>query len=122
MDTSGSEEMTESVHTDYGSDVTSIATVEDFQSAYSDLGGEIDENIVYPDLHEPPIPAFDIKMRMKRFAKSLTPISSRASSVTEEMLAAQEQVPSLLIQHLPSRLRFTLQQKIARAAHSPAVE
>jgi hypothetical protein len=29
---------------------------------------------------------------------------------------SQEQVPSLLIQHLPSRLRFTLQQKIARAA------
>jgi hypothetical protein len=30
---------------------------------------------------------------------------------------SQEQVPSLLIQHLPNRLRFTLQQKIARAAH-----
>jgi hypothetical protein len=29
---------------------------------------------------------------------------------------SQEQVPSLLIQHLPNRLRFTLQQKIARAA------
>jgi hypothetical protein len=31
---------------------------------------------------------------------------------------SQEQVPSLLIQHLPNRLRFTLQQKIARAAQS----
>jgi hypothetical protein len=30
---------------------------------------------------------------------------------------SQEQVPSLHIQHLPNRLRFTLQQKIARAAH-----
>ena len=50
MDTSGSEEMTESVHTDYGSDVTSIATVEEYQSAYSDLGGELDESIVYPDI------------------------------------------------------------------------
>jgi hypothetical protein len=29
---------------------------------------------------------------------------------------SQEQVPSLHIQHLPNRLRFTLQQKIARAA------
>jgi hypothetical protein len=29
---------------------------------------------------------------------------------------SQEQVPSLLIQHLPNRLRFTLQQKIAWAA------
>jgi hypothetical protein len=31
---------------------------------------------------------------------------------------SQEQVPSLHIQHLPNRLRFTLQQKIASAAHS----
>jgi hypothetical protein len=30
---------------------------------------------------------------------------------------SQEQVPSLHIQHLPNRLRFTLQQKIASAAH-----
>jgi hypothetical protein len=36
----GSEELTESVHTDYGSEVTSIATLEEFQSAYSDLGGK----------------------------------------------------------------------------------
>ena len=36
----GSEEQTESVHTDYGSEVTSIATLEEFQSAYSDLGGK----------------------------------------------------------------------------------
>merc|ERR1719229_816420 len=75
-DTSGSEELTESVHTDYGSDVTSVVSVEEFQSAYSDLGGEVEENVVYPDLHEPPPPAFDIKMRMKKKAKSLTPMSS----------------------------------------------
>jgi hypothetical protein len=110
MDTSGSEEMTESVHTDYGSDVTSIATVEEFQSAYSDLGGEIDENIVYPDLHEPPIPAFDIKMRMKRFAKSLTPISSRASSVTEEMLAAQEQYLTTILERTETNTMETLER------------
>jgi hypothetical protein len=34
---------------------------------------------------------------------------------------SQEQVPSLHIQHLPNRLRFTLQQKIARAAHRGSV-
>ena len=38
--------MTESVHTDYASDVTSLATVEEFQSAYSDLGGEVNSLIV----------------------------------------------------------------------------
>ena len=110
MDTSGSEEMTESVHTDYGSDVTSIATVEEFQSAYSDLGGELDENIVYPDLHEPPMPAFDIKMRLKKYAKSMTPISSRASSVTEEMLAAQEQYLTTILERTETNTMETLER------------
>jgi len=110
MDTSGSEEMTESVHTDYGSDVTSIATVEEFQSAYSDLGGEVDENIVYPDLHEPPLPAFDIKMRMKKSAKSMTPMSSRASSVTEEMLAAQEQFLTTILERTETNTKETLER------------
>jgi len=110
MDTSGSEEMTESVHTDYGSDVTSVATVEEFQSAYSDLAGEIDESIVYPDLHEPPLPAFDIKMRMKKHAKSLTPLSSRASSVTEEMLAAQEQYLTTILERTETNTKETLER------------
>jgi len=110
MDTSGSEELTESVHTDYASDVTSIATVEEFQSAYSDLGGELDENIVYPDLHDPPAPAFDIKMRMKKHAKSLTPISSRASSVTEEMLAAQEQYLTTILERTETNTMETLER------------
>merc|ERR550532_1407094 len=110
MDTSGSEEMTESVHTDYGSDVTSIATVEEFQSAYSDLAGEVDENIVYPDLHEPPMPAFDTKMRIKKKAKTLTPISSRASSVTEEMLAAQEQYLTTILERTETNTMETLER------------
>eukprot|EP00091_Calanus_sinicus_P019229 TRINITY_DN4736_c0_g1_i2.p1 TRINITY_DN4736_c0_g1~~TRINITY_DN4736_c0_g1_i2.p1 ORF type:complete len:711 (+),score=186.10 TRINITY_DN4736_c0_g1_i2:233-2365(+) len=109
-DTSGSEELTESVHTDYGSDVTSIATVEDFQSAYSDLGGEVEENIVYPDLHEPPMPAFDTKMRIKKKAKTLTPMSSRASSVTEEMLAAQEQYLTTILERTETNTMETLER------------
>jgi len=111
MDTSGSEEMTESVHTDYGSDVTSIATVEEYQSAYSDLGGELDESIVYPDIIEPPLPAFDIKTRMKKYAKSLTPISSRASSVTEDaMLAAQEQYLTTILERTETNTMETLER------------
>jgi len=109
-DTSGSEELTESVHTDYGSDVTSIATVEEFQSAYSDLGGEVEENIVYPDLHEPPLPAFDTKMRIKKKAKTLTPMSSRASSVTEEMLAAQEQYLTTILERTETNTMETLER------------
>jgi len=111
MDTSGSEEMTESVHTDYGSDVTSIATVEEYQSAYSDLGGELDESIVYPDIIEPPLPAFDIKTRMKKYAKSLTPMSSRASSVTEDaMLAAQEQYLTTILERTETNTMETLER------------
>merc|ERR1711988_1772365 len=109
-DTSGSEELTESVHTDYGSDVTSVVSVEEFQSAYSDLGGEVEENVVYPDLHEPPPPAFDIKMRMKKKAKSLTPMSSRASSVTEEMLAAQEQYLTTILERTETNTMETLER------------
>jgi len=109
-DTSGSEEQTESVHTDYGSDVTSVATVEDFQSAYSDLGGEVEENIVYPDLHEPPLPAFDTKMRIKKKALTLSPISSRASSVTEEVLAAQEQYLTTILERTETNTMETLER------------
>merc|ERR1711884_114105 len=109
-DTSGSEEMTESVHTDYGTDVSSIPSVEEFQSAYSDLAGEVDENIVYPDLHEPPMPAFDTKMRIKKKAGPMTPISSRASSVTEEMLAAQEQYLTTILERTETNTMETLER------------
>lgn len=109
-DTSGSEEMTESVHTDYGTDVSSIPSIEEFQSAYSDLAGEVDENIVYPDLHEPPMPAFDTKMRIKKKAGTLTPMSSRASSVTEEMLAAQEQYLTTILERTETNTMETLER------------
>merc|ERR1712018_33206 len=109
-DTSGSEEMTESVHTDYGTDVSSIPSMEEFQSAYSDLAGEVDENVVYPDIHEPPLPAFDTKMRIKKKAKTLTPISSRASSVTEEMLAAQEQYLTTILERTETNTMETLER------------
>ena len=102
--------MTESVHTDYGTDVSSIPSMEEFQSAYSDLAGEVDENIVYPDLHDPPMPAFDTKMRVKKKAATLTPISSRASSVTEEMLAAQEQYLTTILERTETNTMETLER------------
>ena len=71
------------VHTEYGTDVSSIPSMEEFQSAYPDLVGEVDENI-----HELLIPMFDTKMRVKKKARTLTPISSRASSLIKEMMAA----------------------------------
>merc|ERR1712106_115739 len=109
-DTSGSEEQTESVHTDYGSDVTSVATLEEFQSTYSDLGGEVDENIVYPDLHDPPLPAFDTKMRIKKKALTLSPMSSRASSVNDQVLAAQEQYLTTILERTETNTMETLER------------
>jgi hypothetical protein len=70
----------------------------------------VEENIVYPDLHEPPLPAFDIKMRLKRAIKSMTPISSRASSVTEEMLAAQEQYLTTILERTETNTLETLER------------
>lgn len=109
-DTSGSEELTESIHSDYPSDIASQISAEDFQSAYSDLGGEVEENVVFADLHDPPLPAFDIKMRMKKKAKSMTPVSSRASSVTEEMMAAQEQYLATILERTETNTIETLER------------
>jgi len=109
-DTSGSEELTESIHSDYPSEIASQISAEEFQSAYSDLGGEVEENVVFADLHDPPLPAFDIKMRMKKKAKSLTPLSSRASSVTEEMMAAQEQYLATILERTETNTIETLER------------
>lgn len=109
-DTSGSEELTESIHSDYPSEIASQISAEEFQSAYSDLGGEVEENVVFADLHEPPLPAFDIKMRMKKKAKTLTPMSSRASSVTEEMMAAQEQYLATILERTETNTIETLER------------
>ena len=60
-DTSGSEELTESVRSEFASDIASTASEEDYTSAYSDAPFELMEGVVYPELHAAPRPGFDIR-------------------------------------------------------------
>ena len=49
-------------------------------------------------------------MRIKKKAKTLTPMSSRASSVTEEMLAAQEQYLTTILERTETNTMETLER------------
>ena len=60
-DTSGSEELTESVRSEFASDIVSTASEDDYTSAYSDAPFELMEGVVYPELHAAPRPGFDIR-------------------------------------------------------------
>merc|ERR1712110_500434 len=64
-DTSGSEELTESVHSDFPSELMSDASTEDYTSCYSDAPFELAQDTIYPSVHAPPLPGFDIKMAVK---------------------------------------------------------
>ena len=64
-DTSGSEEMTESVRSEICSEVISTASEDDITSAYSDTPFELPEGAVFAQLHAPPLPGFDVKTKVK---------------------------------------------------------
>ena len=63
-DTSGSEEMTESVRSEICSEVISTASEDDITSAYSDTPFELPEGAVFAQLHAPPVPGFDVKTKV----------------------------------------------------------
>jgi len=65
---------------------------------------------VYPDLHDPPLPAFDTKMRIKKKALTLSPMSSRASSVNDQVLAAQEQYLTTILERTETNTMETLER------------
>jgi hypothetical protein len=50
------------------------------------------EGVVYPQLHAPPRPGFDIRTKVKREERSFSPVSSKASSESELILAAQARI------------------------------
>ena len=68
-DTSGSDELTESVRSEFASDIASTASEEDYTSAYSDTPFELMEGVVYPELHVAPRPGFDIRLIKLVFSK-----------------------------------------------------
>merc|ERR1711963_392271 len=65
-DTSGSEEMTESIRSEIASMDASTASEDDITSAYSDAPFELPEGTVFAQLHAPPVPGFDVKTKVKK--------------------------------------------------------
>ena len=63
-DTSGSEEMTESVRSEPMTDVISTASEDDLTSCYSDAQFQLPEGAVFAQLHAPPAPGFDVKTKV----------------------------------------------------------
>jgi len=109
-DTSGSEELTESVHSDFPSELMSDASTEDYTSAYSDAPFELAQDSVYPSLHAPPAPGFDIKMAIKKGARSYSPAQSQASSESELVLKAQEQYLTTILERTETNTLETLER------------
>ena len=109
-DTSGSEELTESVHSEFPSELMSEASTEDYTSAYSDAPFELAQDSVYPSLHAPPAPGFDIKMAVKKGARSYSPVQSLASSESELVLKAQEQYLTTILERTETNTLETLER------------
>ena len=110
-DTSGSEELTESVHSEFPSELISTASEEDYTSAYSDAPFELAEGTVYPELHAPPAPGFDIKMAVKnKGGRPYSPASSKASSESELILKAQEQYLTTILERTETNTLETLER------------
>jgi len=118
-DTSGSEELTESVHSDFPSELMSDASTEDYTSAYSDAPFELAQDTIYPSLHAPPAPGFDIKMAVKKGARSFSPVMSQASSESELILKAQEQYLTTILERTETNTLETL-ERIRRVEAAPA--
>jgi len=118
-DTSGSEELTESVHSEFPSELMSTASEDDYTSAYSDAPFELAEGTVYPQLHAPPAPGFDIKMAVKNGGgRPYSPVSSKASSESELILKAQEQYLTTILERTETNTMETL-ERIRRAEAGP---
>ena len=118
-DTSGSEELTESVHSEFPSELMSTASEDDYTSAYSDAPFELAEGTVYPQLHAPPAPGFDIKMAVKNGAgRPYSPVSSKASSESELILKAQEQYLTTILERTETNTLETL-ERIRRVESAP---
>merc|ERR1719458_1587116 len=110
-DTSGSEELTESVHSEFPSELMSTASEEDYTSAYSDAPFELAQDTIYPSLHAPPLPGFDIKMAVRnKGGRAYSPAQSQASSESELVLKAQEQYLTTILERTETNTLETLER------------
>lgn len=114
-DTSGSEEMTESVRSEVATDIISTASEDDITSAYSDNPFELPEGAVFAQLHAPPVPGFDVKTKVKKGqAAVFSDVESTATSESELVLRAQEQYLTTILERTDTTTLETL-ERIRRA-------
>merc|ERR1712156_1162886 len=114
-DTSGSEEMTESVRSEICSEVISTASEDDITSAYSDTPFELPEGAVFAQLHAPPLPGFDVQTKVKKGqAAMFSDVESNATSESELVLRAQEQYLTTILERTETNTLETL-ERIRRA-------
>merc|ERR1712038_1245016 len=119
-DTSGSEEMTESVRSEICSEVISTASEDDITSAYSDTPFELPEGAVFAQLHAPPVPGFDVKTKVKKGqAPMFSDVESTATSESELVLRAQEQYLTTILERTETNTLETL-ERIRRVEAAPA--
>merc|ERR1712038_399557 len=123
-DTSGSEEMTESIRSEIPSEVISTASEDDITSAYSDAEFQIAEGAVFAQLHAPPVPGFDIKTKVKKGQKEIiSDVESTATSESELILRAQEQYLTTILERTETNTLETLERfrKASAQAGPPPV-
>merc|ERR1712223_2204690 len=123
-DTSGSEEMTESIRSEIPSEVISTASEDDITSAYSDAEFQIPEGAVFAQLHAPPVPGFDIKTKVKKGQKEIiSDVESTATSESELILMAQEQYLTTILERTETNTLETLERfrKASAQAGPPPV-
>lgn len=109
-DTSGSEELTESINSDFPSEVASAESEEEYHSAYSDQSGLVQEGIVLAQLHEPPKPGFDVRTAVKYPQRAISPASTTATSESELVLKAQEQYLTTILERTETNTLETLER------------
>ena len=107
---SGSEEMTESIKTDFPSDIASVESEEEYTSAYSDKMCVLPEGAIVSKLHDPPHPNFDIKMLVKDRELVYTPDVTGSSSESETVLNAQEQYLTTILERTETNTLETLER------------
>jgi hypothetical protein len=117
---SGSEEMTESVKTDFPSDIASIESDEEYTSAYSDKMCVLPEGAIVSRLHDPPNPGFDVSMLVRDRALAYTPDLTAESSESETVLNAQEQYLTTILERTETNTLETLERiRAAKAQPGP---
>ncbi|CAB4055017.1 unnamed protein product [Lepeophtheirus salmonis] len=110
VESSGSEQLTESIHTEYNSEEASGTSEEEYHSTYSDQACEISEGVIFSQVKDPSMPEFDVKAIIKRSEIPRSPESSRMSSDSELILKAQEQFLTTILERTETNTKETLER------------